>query len=267
MAEEGAVATEGVEAGADAAANGNGLYDLNDVPEDVREHVVPHLKAMEGSITKKFQEAADYRKGWEPYEELGLRDMEPEQIKQLIDFASMANDPTQFDNWLKRAAEERGLLNGAGEEDLDLEDVEGLSPEKIEELVTQHTQPIKEALENQTKEQAIAAAEEEVQTSLQSIRKDNPNLPENAEDAIEQLAYRYTEDSKLSAGDIIAKGFEDYQSLIGQGEKGLFEKKNAQPETPEGPGQANMGDEKITSFDDPRFEARVKEKIRRSATT
>lgn len=262
MPDEAAAAAEGAE----APESANGLYDLNDVPEDVRDHVVPHLKAMEGGITKKFQEAADYRKSWEPYEELGLRDMQPDQVKQLLDFASMANDPTQFDDWLKTAAEARGLLNGNGSaDDLGLEDLDEMSAEKIEELVAKQTQPIKEALENQSREQAVAGAEEEVQTSLQGIRKDNPDLPETAEDAIEQLAYRYTDDeSNLSASEIIAKGFEDYKNLIGQGEKGLFEQKTKQPAPAEGAGAAVMGDEKITSFNDPKLRARVLEKIEKA---
>lgn len=256
MAEE-ATATESPA----SAESENGLYDLNEVPEDVREHVVPHLKAMEGSITKKFQEAADYRKGWQPYEELGLRDMNPEQVKQLLDFAQMANDPTQFDQWLQAAAEERGLLGGNGSEELDLEELEGLSPEKVKELVAEQTQPLQETLQQQQQAQAVAQAEQGIEESLEQIRKDNPDLPENAEDAIVKLAYTYADEPGV---DPIEKGFEDYQGLIGQGEKGLFEKKAAQPAPAEGAGAPATGDEKITSFSDPRLDARIAEKIRKA---
>jgi hypothetical protein len=262
MADEATVAPEQGTEGADSGAD---LYNLDSVENpEVRQQLEPHVKAIQSNVEKKFREAADYRKGWQPYEEMGLQDMQPDQLKQLLDFASMANDPTQFDEWLKTAAEERGLLNGVSGDDLDLEDVEEMSPEKIEELVAKQTQPIKEALENQSREQAIAGAEEEVQTSLQGIRKDNPDLPENAEDAIEQLAYRYTDEPNMSASEIIAKGFEDYQNLIGQGEKGLFEQKANQPAPAEGPAAAAMGDEKITSFNDPKLRARVLEKIEKA---
>lgn len=257
MAEEAAAATEGA-----AEESANGLYDLNEVPEDVREHVVPHLKAMEGGITKKFQEAAEFRKGWEPYEEMGLRDMQPEAVKQLLDFAQMANDPTQFDEWLKSAAEERGLLGGNGSEDeLGLEELESLSPEKVKELVEEQTKPIQDTLQQQQQAAAVAEAEQGIEAQLEQIRKDNPDLPENAEDAIVKLAYAYADEPNV---DPIEKGFEDYQSLIGQGEKGLFEKKAAQPAPAEGAGAPATGDEKITSFSDPRLEARVAEKIRKA---
>lgn len=260
MADE---ATAAPEQSTEANESGD-LYDINSVDPEYREHFAPHLKAVQSNVEKQFRDHAEFRKGWEPYEELGLRDMDPGSVKQLIDFASMANDPTQFDEWLKNAAEERGLLNGASGDDLELEGVEEMSPEKIEELVAKQTQPIKEALDNQNKEQAIAAAEEEVQTSLQGIRKDNPDLPESAEDAIEQLAYRYTDEANLSAGEIIAKGFEDYKNLIGQGEKGLFEEKAKQPKPAEGSGPAAMGDEKITSFDDPRLREQALETLRKA---
>lgn len=258
MAEETAAPTEGAE----AQESANGLYDLNDVPEDVRDHVVPHLKAMEGGITKKFQEAAEYRKGWEPYEEMGLQDMQPEEIKQLLDFAQMANDPESFDQWLKAAAEERGLFNGNGaEDDLGLEEPDELSPEKIKELVAEQTKPIQDTLQQQQQAKAVAEAEQGIEDSLGQIRKDNPDLPENAEDAIVQLAYAYAEEDGV---DPIAKGFEDYQNLIGQGEKGLFKQKTQQPAPAEGAGAAAMGDEKITSFNDPKLRARVLEKIEKA---
>lgn len=259
MAEETAAASEGTE----AAESANGLYDLNEVPEDVREHVVPHLKAMEGGITKKFQEAAEYRKGWEPYEELGLRDMDPTAVKQLLDFAQLANNPEQFDSWLKSAAEERGLFNGdgSGDDDLSVEELEELSPEKIKEIVAEQIKPLQDSQQQQVQEQAVAEAEQGIEDSLGQIRKDNPDLPENAEDAIVKLAYAYAEEDGV---DPIAKGFEDYQELIGQGEKGLFEQKTKQPAPPEGAGAAAMGDEKITSFEDPRLRARVKEKLERT---
>ncbi len=238
------------------------LYDIEQVDPEYREQFAPHLKAVQSKVEKQFRDHAELRKGWEPYEELGLRDMDPGAVKQLLDFAQMANDPSQFDEWLKAAAEERGLFNGNGsEEDLGLEEIEDLSPEKIKELVAEQTKPIQDTLQQQQQAAAVAEAEQGIEESLEQIRKDNPDLPENAEDAIVKLAYSYAEEEGI---DPIAKGFEDYQSLIGQGEKGLFEKKAEQPKPAEGAGAAVMGDEKITSFDDPRLMARAKERLRQA---
>lgn len=253
---------DGAVQGGEATDSGSDLYDLGSVDPEIREHLAPHLKAVQSNVEKKFREAADYRKGWEPYEELGLRDMEPEAVKQLLDFAQLANDPAQFDEWLKTAAEERGLLNGNGSsDDLTLEDIEELTPEKVKELVEEQTAPIQQTLQQQQQEQAVEKAEGEVKSALRGIRDENPDLPDGAEDAIEKLAYVYSDDAKMSIEELIAKGFEDYQSLVGQGEKGLFEQKAKQPAPAEGPGAAAMGDEKITSFDDPRLRQRVLSKL------
>jgi hypothetical protein len=256
MAEEAAVAPE---QGGEATESGD-LYDLNSVDPEYREQFAPHLKAVQSKVEKQFRDHAELRKGWEPYEELGLRDMDPTAVKQLIDFASMANDPEQFDSWLKTAAEERGLFNGngAGDDDLSVEELEELSPEKIKEIVAEQIKPLQDSQQQQVQAQAVAEAEQGIEDALGQIRKDNPDLPENAEDAIVKLAYAYAEEDGV---DPIAKGFEDYQNLIGQGEKGLFEQKTQQPPPAEGAGAAAMGDEKITSFDDPKLRARVLQKV------
>lgn len=260
MADEAAAAPE---QGGEATESGD-LYDINSVDPEYREHFAPHLKAVQSNVEKQFRDHAEFRKGWEPYEELGLRDMDPTAVKQLLDFAQLANDPEQFDGWLKNAAEERGILGDNGAEDLGLDEIDDLSPEKIKELVAEQTTPIQEALEEQAKEQAVAKAEEEVTGTLKQIRDENPDLPENAEEAIEKLAYVYSDDSRLSVDDLLAKGFEDYKSLVGQGEKGLFAQKTEQPPPAEGAGAAAMGDEKITSFDDPRLRERVLTKLQKA---
>lgn len=247
--------------GQGAEATDSGLYDLDSVAPEIREQLVPHLKAIEGNVTKKFQEAADYRKEWAPYEESGIKDVPPETLQELLEFAKMANDPSQgdqFNQWLTQVATERGLSLSGGQEDLDLEEnLEDVSPEKIQEMIAEQVaeklNPIQEQFQQQQQEQQLQEANQEITQQLEQIRTDNPDLPENAEDAIVRLAYSYADEDK----DPIQKGFEEYKQLIGQGEKGLFEKKAGQPQTPEGPGAASTSPEKLTSFGDPRLKARA----------
>lgn len=245
--------------GGEATDSGSDLYDLNSVDPEVRELLAPHLKAVEGNVTKKFQGYSEKLKAWEPYQELGLQDINPEEVKQLLDFAQLANDDGQFNQWLKSAAEERGLFNDeTAEDDLGVEDLEGLSPEKVQEIVAEQMAPMQERFQAQEQEQLVQEAGKQIESSLEAIRKDNPDLPEGAEDAIVKLAYSYADEN----GDPIAKGFEDYQNLVGQGEKGLFDKKSQQPQSPEGPGAAATGADKITSFSDPRLGPMAREKMR-----
>lgn len=249
-----------------ADATDSGLYDLDSVAPDVREHLEPHLKAIEANATKKFQEAADYRKGWAPYEDLGIKDIPPEQLQGLLNFAQMANDPQQFAEWWKAAGEEQGLFEQIqpSDDDFGLEEVDDLSTEKIQQLiaeaVAENINPITERLQAQEQERQMQEANQEITQQLEQIRADNPNLPENAEDAIVRLAYSYADED----GDPIQKGFEEYKALIGVGEKGLFEQKSQQPATPEGAGPASTADEKIIDFNDPRLKAMARERMNQS---
>ena len=254
----------------------SGLYDLDSVAPEIRDEVAPHLKAIEGNVTKKFQEAADYRKQWSPYEEIGINELEPDQIKGLLDFANMAKDPEQFSGWWKAAGDEMGLFDKFGsQEDPDLELEDDLSPEKVAELVEKQLAeklgPVEQTLQQQEQDRKAAQANEEVADAMKSIRGENTSLFEGDEEhqktveqRIARLAYSYSDDNSLSPSEMIQKGFEDYKEMIGQGEKGLFDDKSNQPKPPEGAGGADTSPEKIASFSDPRLRAAALAKLKSS---
>lgn len=259
----------------------SGLYDLDSVAPEIREAVAPHLKAIEGNVTKKFQEAADYRKQWEPYAETGIKDLDPASLKGLLEFAQMANDPDQFGQWWENAGKEMGLFekftqNAGVDDDLGLED--DLSPEKVQELIEKQVAekigPIESSLQAQQQQQKEAQAGEEIASAMDSIRSENPTLFEGDQehqkkvnDRIARLAYSYSDDGSLSAAEMIQKGFEDYKDMIGQGEKGLFEQKVNQPKPPEGAGGSDASPEKISSFGDPRLKLAAEERLRKSLSS
>jgi hypothetical protein len=251
------------------ASTDSGLYDLDSVAPDVRELLEPHIKAINGNVEKKFREAADYRKQWQPYEESGIKDVPPETLQELLQFAQMANDPSQaeqFNQWLQATAEARGLGLGAqGEDDLGLDDVDEMSTDKIQELIAEQVaekvNPIQERFQRQDQERLEQEANQEISTQLESIRKDNPDLPEGAENAIVRLAYSYADEDK----DPIGKGFEEYKELIGAGEKGLFARKDGQPQTPEGPGAAATAPDKLSNdWNDPARRAIALERLKKA---
>lgn len=254
--------------GQGADVTDSGLYDLDSVAPEIREHLAPHLKAIEGNVTKKFQEAAEYRKGWAPYEELGIKDVPAETVGELLNFLQVAGNPEQFAEWWKAAGEERGLFDQTQAPGLEMENVDDLSADKIQELIAEQIakslNPIQETLQAQEQKRLEQEANQEITQQLEQIRKDNPDLPQGAENAIVRLAYSYADED---GSDAIQKGFEEYQALIGQGEKGLFEKKVDQPQAPEGPGAPSTAPDAITSFGDPRLKAAAAERLRKSLTT
>lgn len=263
MAED---AVQPAEGQGDAQATDSGLYDLDSVAPEIKDQLVPHLKKIEGNATKKFQEAADYRKQWEPYEQIGLKDIPPETVSELLAFLQTAQNPEQFKDWWKAAGEERGLFEQ--ESDLDLEEVDDLSPEKIQELIAQEIGPVKQQLEEQAQERAQKEAEAELGQAMDAIKGQNGDaFKENAEqveNAVWQLAFAYSEDSSLSSAEKVQKGFEDYKNLIGQGEAGLFKQKDNQPKPPEGPGGTSTAPEKVISFDDPRLKQQALERLKQA---
>jgi hypothetical protein len=222
-----------------------GLYDLASVPEDLRPHVEPHLKAIEANITKKLQENSESLKRWEPYEELGVADIDPQALQQLLEFAELAQDEDKFAEWFKQTGERLGLMEDPADDlDLDLDDE--LTPEKIEQLiakaVSENIEPVKQGLQEREAKEAEQAAISEITETLNELRSEHGEDLDT--DAVLQLAYAYADEDPDNA---ITRGFEDYQRLVGKGEAGLFAKKVGQPEAPEGPGRASNAPEKLTT--------------------
>jgi hypothetical protein len=242
-----AAPTNGAEPQEGASDASGGLYDLASVPEDLRPHVEPHLKAIEANITKKLQENAESLKRWEPYDELGIADVDPQALQQLLEFAELTQNEDQFAAWIKDAGERLGLF-GEEDDDLGLDFEDDLTPEKIESLiakaVAENIEPVKQSLQEREAKEAEQAALSEITSTLQQIKTDYGDDVDT--DAVTQLAIAYVDEDPDNA---IMRGFEDYQRLVGKGEAGLFAKKVNQPETPEGAGRASTAPQKITTFE------------------
>ena len=227
----------------DAAQNGGdaneaestqtgGLYDLAQVPEDLRPHVEPHLKAIEGSVTKKLQENAEKLKAWEPYDELGLSEIQPEALQQLLDFAELAQDETRFADWWKETGERMGLFPEETEGDDDLLGLgEELTPDKVKELiaeaVSENMKPVNETLQQQQTERAEQEAMAEVQKELAALKEEHGD--DLDVDAIVNLAYAYADDDPDSA---IAKGFAEYQRIVGKGARLVYSRRRRSSRRP-----------------------------------
>lgn len=89
-----------------------------------------------------------------------------------------------------------------------------------------------------------------IRQQLDSIRKENPDLDDQAEDFICTLALKY--DDK----DAVLKGYEDFKTLMGQAQKGLFTQKSGQPEPGVSGGNAAVAPAPIRSFEDANAAAR-----------
>lgn len=233
--------------GEGGGATADGLYDLSGVAPEIRPVVEQHLKAIEGRITPRLQEAAEYRKQWEPYEQAGVNNMDPEELSGLLAFAELTNAAangdeqalTQFGEWYSQIGQELGLGDQETEDEGTIEgEDQGLS-EQIAEAVS----PIYEKLAEQEQQQIYERTLSDIQNQTEKLQAEH-NLSDEDMDTILRFAQSYDDED-----DPISKGFEEFQNLIARGEKGLFAQKFNQPAPPEGEGPADNTPKPITSFD------------------
>lgn len=251
-------------AGADAGAGegegqggGLGLYDLTTVPEHLRPVVEPLLKKVEGNVTQRFQEHADFRKQWEPFQEVeGLTELQPDALKELVEFhRDVLSNADAFKDWWTQLGTEAGWMpdasagdDGQGDEFGDevppavsqlQEAVESLSAQ-VQSLVDGHQQT------EQT--QRTEAAKQAINTELEQLAGEElgegQKFDDETRDAILTFALRYPQDA-----DAIKKGYADLQKLSGKSQVELVKDKLEQPSggtTPAGPPDTSPG--QVTSF-------------------
>jgi hypothetical protein len=217
----------------------NGLYpDLSAVSPDVREIVDPLLKQFEGNVTRKFQEAADFRKQWEPFQELGIQDVDPDELRELLAFRELASDPDQFKSWYEAVGKEMGLTPEAMQPAAPAADPAGLE-QTLAKLLDERLGPIENAYKAQEEQARLAQAESFVQSKLDELSAEHGEFDS---DAVCQLALAY------EGADAIERGFADYQRLVGQVEKTVFEQKLNQPDAPAQGGRPATQVAPITDF-------------------
>lgn len=231
--------------GQGAAASDNGLYpDLSAVPESIQAQVLPLLKEFEGNVTRKFQEAADFRKQWEPYQQLGLQDIQMDDLKELLEFRQIASDPEAFRDWYKAVGQELAFDEQAPQQEPTPGD--GLTPDSLKELLNealdQRLGPIEQAYQQQEQSRALQEAESFVTSKLDELQTQHGEFDR---DAVCQLALAYDQEA-----DAIERGFADYQRLIGAAEKNYAEGKLAAPDTPEQGGRPNGTPPEVRTFAD-----------------
>lgn len=212
---------------------------LSTVPEGLRDSVQPLLAEWDKGVQKKFTEAAEYRKQWEPYEELGINQLPPEDLSELLAFRELAQDPEAFRQWYDQIGE---VLNEGQEESAELDD-EG-EPEGNPEFEAMRAEfeELKAWRDQQEQDRVVNQMAEKIRSDLDEIRAEHPNVPEEHEEAICALALQF------DGEDAVRKGFEVYQQLMSSAENNLFKSKTEAPGPAMSGGTPNTASEPITDF-------------------
>jgi hypothetical protein len=222
------------------------FYDLSSVPEDQRQYIEPILKEAQTNFNKKVEQVNSQ---WKPYQDLGVNEIDPDLMEQLVSIAQIADDDEQLKEWWNGLGQERGWANQEVPNEVDegdFEDDDEITPEDLEQFqqaiqdaIDQRTAPLFEREAQREQEQLVAEADKTIGKQLDALKE---QYGEFNEKAVCKLALGY--DSE----DAIQKGFEEYKNLIQSAENGVFEREA--PATPEGPGSADTSAKRITSFAD-----------------
>src|SRR6185437_14923972 len=212
---------------------------LQTVPEDQREIVEPHLREHEKKVNGRLQEAAEFRKTWEPFSQVeALKSYQPEQLSELLAWhQQIVSSPDAFQEWLAQAAKEAGLTPAEEKELSDAEEDGELTREEIQKLIQEQAEqkfaPLQERLEEDAIRQAF--------TDLESVEK--IELTEDQKKTICDLGIDLAVDDKgqhLPMGDAswVKAGFDRYRQIVSEAQSAFVGEKVRQPNPPLTPGGA-----------------------------
>lgn len=229
--------------GQGADVNGGGLYDLASAPDELRPYLEAELKKIEGNTTRKFQEHAQAREKWAPLEELGVHDVPADELQELLNFRSIAQDPEQFRGWWEQMGEQLGYFEPDGESDAPGEQQPQQDDlmEQFRAMLDERLSPFEQKFHSEEQERAVNTEREAISAELAGLREQHGEFDEQL---VCQLALAYADDD-----DAIAKGFADYQRVTSGAQRELVADKSGQPDAVLSGGQPPSQAETIDSFD------------------
>jgi hypothetical protein len=207
---------------------------LQSVPEDAREHVAPYLKEAEKHVNSRLQEAAEFKRTWEPYQNVeSLSQYPPEQLAELLAWHQQVSaSPDAYQEWLAEQAKQAGLTPAEQNAVIEAEQDGELTHEEIEKLIQQQTEervaPLQERLEQWETERVIDTEAATIRSELDRIQTENKiKLTPDQEAVIIDLGIPYEDDEKW-----VQAGFDRFKEITTEGQRAFVEEKANQPQAP-----------------------------------
>jgi hypothetical protein len=164
---------------------------LEKLPEGFHGMVAPVLKDWDKNFDTKLHEVQSKYEPYQPFVEQGV---DPAQLSAALEFYRMAEtDPKaiyeQMGEFFGFGAGQgqEGQELGNGDEQFSLDDDELSSNPKFQELM-QNQQAIAQVLLNQREQEEMAKVEQQIETELTGIKETHPDLSEQEETMLFQLA-------------------------------------------------------------------------------
>lgn len=224
---------------------------INSAPEELRDAAAELAPVWDQYVQGKFTEAAEFRKQYEPYQELPLDQLSPEGVQEVLAFQQIQNDPVALKAWhdqweatLRSEHPEFFDENEYGEFQQDPRIAAELNQTK------QQLQELTEWRAGLEQNQSAQDAADFVNGQVNQLKEEYKTLTDEDIDSICVLATKYVpQDGSRPADDFIQQGFKDFQRIVGQTERELFKAKDNQPTPAMHGGRSNNVPTPITTFD------------------
>lgn len=228
---------------------------LNRIPEEVRSQVEPIFKEWDSNVTRRFQDASEFRQQWEPYQPLGVTDLSPDEVAWALQFRQAAvNNPDAIRQWYDEYAQTHGLAaaNAAVEQAQTQQSGEFDYVDPNLAALKEQLSPMQQQLEQinawrMQQEQAarVQEAERFISHQMDELKTKHPDEFNQA--AVERLLPQYIETDPQHA---VQRAFADWQSIRAQIERDTLQSKVNAPPPAESGGAANSAPEQIRTMAD-----------------
>jgi hypothetical protein len=234
---------EGGQGGGESGSNPIYAEYLDRISDDEARGIAEEgFKAFDASAAKKFSEHAAYRKGWQPFEELGLRDQDPQVVGWAMQLAQAAQaDPQAFYNWVNGDyANQYGLSQQ--QEDYSYEDPNQQIMQRLEQLEQMYS-----GVDGRFEQQEFQAAQHEalrmIEGQIAKIEADAKTAGvEFDRNALEMVLPHFTEtaQSREELENAVPRAWEALQGLLNKREQQTFAGKLNSGRPPEASGMPDV---------------------------
>ncbi len=220
---------------------------LERFPEEVRDEAASAFREMEANTTRKFEQQAEYRKGWEPFEQLGVKDRDPAAVEWALQVADAAqNDPAAFQQWFEQTYAPANGLTPAQQLDQEFEDPTAKELRELKAQFGQVTGQLGELSEwrsSQEQQRAQAEQMQGIEAELTALEKKHPD--EYNRTMIEMFVDRQLKEnpSPQDGPQVVRAAFADWQKARNDLEKDFLQSKADVPAPAEHGGNVNSAGE------------------------
>jgi hypothetical protein len=213
---------------------------LDRIPEETRGQVEPIFKEWDANTTRRFQEASEYRKTWEPYEKLGVSSQDPDAVAWALQFYNaQAENPRAIQEWYEQYAAQNNLTPQQVQEAVQqpaAQDWEYVDPsvQVLEDRLKQQLEPLTKQMEqlNSWREQQEQNYREQealrmIEGQMADLKSKHPDVFNEA--AVEKLIANYVETDPQHA---VQRAFDDWQAIVSQIQRDTLQSKANSPSTP-----------------------------------